>query len=131
MPQKYISGVPYPFSAANGGLELLFQRGGSIANPSGITAAVNIVVWRAPIACTVTNVRGFRKGGTGATINAQKNGSSTHLSSALSLTSANTWMDGGAVQNTSYAIGDYLEIMLVTETGSPTEIDIAIDFIVN
>src|SRR5690349_16850374 len=123
---KIISGVPYPFSVANGGIHLLAPVGGSIVNPSGITSAVNIVVCRFKIACTVTNVQAFRKGGTGATINAQKNGSLTHLSSALSLTSANTWMDGGTVQNTSYAIDDYLEIMLVSVSGAPTEIDILV-----
>lgn len=103
----------------------IISRGGSILDPAG---ARNIVVWRAPYACTVTNVRGFRKGGTGATINSQRNGTSTHLASALSLSSASTWADGGAVQNTAYAAGDYLEIMLVTITGAVTEIDIQVDF---
>lgn len=101
-------------------------RGGSILTPSG---AINIVVWRAPYACTVTNVRGFRKGGTGATVNARRNGGGTnHLSSDLSLTSANTWMTGVAPQDTAYSTGDYLEIMLTSISGSPTEIDIQVDF---
>jgi len=81
-------------------------------------AALNIIVWRAPFACTVTNVRGYRVGGTGATINARRNGTLNHLASALSVSSADTWMDGGAVSNTAYAAGDKLEIMIVTTTGT-------------
>ena len=102
-------------------------RGAEIYNPSGIVQADNIICWRAPYACTVTNVRGYRVGGTGATVNARKNGASNHLASALSLTSADTWQDGGAVQNTSYAAGDKMEIMLVSVSGSPTQIMIQID----
>jgi hypothetical protein len=100
-------------------------RGGSVLSPTG---AVNVYVWRAPYACSVTNVRGIRRGGTGATINARRNGSSNHLASALSVTSVDTWMDGGTVQNTAYAAGDILEIMVVTVAGSPTEVGIQVDF---
>ena len=104
-----------------------FTKGGSFLDPSG---ARNVVIWRAPYACTVTNVRGFRVGGTGATINARLNGASNHLASALSLTSAGAWMDGGAVQNIDYAVGDRVELMVVTVAGSPTEITIEVDFTV-
>jgi len=103
----------------------VFGRGGTVLNPSG---AINIIVWRAPFACTVTNVRGYRVNGTGATINARRNGTSNHLASALSLTSADTWQDGGSVQNTAYAAGDKLEIMIVSVAGSPTQIAIQVDF---
>lgn len=102
-----------------------FSAGGTLLDP---TALRNVIIWRAPFPCTVTNVRGYRVGGTGATINARLNGASNHLASALSLTSADTWMDGGAVQNTAYAAGDKLEIMLVTVSGTPTEIAIQVDF---
>ena len=90
--------------------------------------AKNIIVWRAPFACTVTAVKGYRAGGTGATINARLNGASNHLASNLSLTSADTWMDGGGVQNTAYAIGDKLEIMIVSVAGSPDQVAIQVDF---
>lgn len=105
-----------------------FLKGGTLLQTSGITTTANIIVWRAPFACTVTNVRGYRVGGSGATINARLNGASNHLSSALSLSSADTWLDGGAVQNTAYAAGDKLEIMLVSVTGSPTQISILVEF---
>jgi hypothetical protein len=113
---------------ASNALGNLKTKGNGVYNPSGITVAVNMIAWRAPYACTVTNVRGYRVGGTGATINARLNGASNHLSSALSVSSADTWMDGGAVQNTVYAAGDKLEVMLVTVTGSPTQILIQVDF---
>lgn len=104
------------------------SKGGSIINSAGITTG-NIAVWRAPYACTVTNVYGFRVGGTGATVNARKNGTSNHLASAVSLSSASTWTDGGTVQNTSYAAGDSLEIMVVSVTGTVTMLGIQVDFV--
>ena len=107
----------------------ILSRGGTMVNPNGITAAINIIVWRAPFACTVTALKGYRVGGTGATINARKNGASDHLASALSLSSADVWVDGGSVQNTSYAEGDKMEIMIVSVTGSPTQIAIQVDLV--
>ena len=100
-----------------------FARGGTVLSP----IAQNIIVWQARFPCTVTQVRGYRVGGTGATINARRNGASNHLSSALSLTSADTWMDGGAVQNTAYVADDKLEIMVVSVTGSPTQVGIQVN----
>lgn len=104
----------------------LFSRGETVLSPSG---AINVIVWEAPFACTVKTVKGYRVGGTGATINARLNGSSNHLASALSLTSADTWMDGGAVQNTVYAAGDKMEIMVVTVAGSPDQVAVQVNFV--
>jgi len=102
---------------------MIFTRGGTVLSPS----VANIIVWRAPFACTVTNVRGYRVGGTGATINARRNGTSNHLSSALSVTSTDTWMDGGAVQNTAYVAGDKMEIMIASVSGSPAQVAVQVD----
>lgn len=104
---------------------LPFARGGTILTPTG---AVNVIVWRAPFACTVTAVKGYTSGATGSTVNARLNGTSTHLASDLTLSSLDTWMDGGAVQNTAYAIGDKLEIMLTGLGGSPTEIAVQVEY---
>jgi hypothetical protein len=101
-----------------------FSRGGTVLSPTGTVA---VVVWRAPFACTVTAVKGYRTGGTGATINARARGTDTHLSSDLSLTSADTWMDGGAVQNTGYSAGDKMEILVQSVAGSPTQIAVQVD----
>ena len=102
-------------------------QGGTIINPTG---AINVIVWYAPYVCTVTNVRGYRIGGTAAIINARKNGTSNHLATALSLSSADTWMDGSTVEPTTatYAIGDKLEIMVISQTGNPTQVSIQVDF---
>ena len=100
------------------------SRGGVVLVP---TAAINVVVWRALFACTVTNVRGYRVGGTGATINARKNSSLSHLASALSLTSADEWLDGSTPQNTAYAVGDKMEIQIISLVGDPTQIAIQLD----
>lgn len=99
------------------------SRGGTVLSP----VAQNINVWEARDSFTVTNVRARRTGGTGATVNARKNGSLNHLSSNLSLTTTN-YTDGGAVQNTAYVAGDNLQIMIVSVTGAPTEIIIQVDF---
>jgi len=108
---------------------LSFSRGGTLVNTVDFLAAINTVVWYATCACTVTNVRGYRVGGTGATVNARRNGADNHLASAVSLTNADTWYDGGAVQNTAYVAGDKLEIMIVGVTGDITQIAIQVDFV--
>lgn len=87
----------------------------------------DVTIWRAPFACTVTNVRGYRKGGSAATINARRNGTSEHLSSDLSLGTPDVWADGGAVQNTAYVAGDSLEFRRKSATGKPA-ITIQVDF---
>lgn len=106
-----------------------FSRGGTVFASGGITSGANIIVWRAPYSCTVTNVRGFRVGGTGATVNGRLNGTSTFLSSDLSLTSADSWLDGGTVQNAAIVAGDEVEIQVVTVSGSPTQVAVQIDLI--
>jgi hypothetical protein len=103
---------------------IAFSRGGTILNP---VAATWVNVWRAPFACTVTAVKALRVGGSAMTANARKNGTSNHLASAVSVGSADTWTDGGAVQNTAYAAGDRLEIAVVTHTGA-TQAAIQVDY---
>lgn len=98
--------------------------GGAILDPAG---ARDVVTWRAPYACTVTNVRGYRVGGTGTTINARRNGVDEHLAGDLSLGSADAWADGGAVQNTAYVAGDKLEIRLKSITGAVTQVNVQVD----
>lgn len=121
-PQAFV--LASTFSQDTGQPLVNFNRGGVLHNPNGIAATVNLISWLADRACRVVAVKGYRVGGTSASINARKNGSSNHLATALSLTSANTWMDGGAVQNTDYAAGDKMEVMLTAVAGSPTQIGV-------
>ncbi len=90
---------------------------------------INLVVWYAPFACTVTHVRGYRVGGSAAGINARRNHSGylNHLSSTLAL-AEDVWTDDSGVQNTSYAIGDWLEVMIVSQTGNPTQVVVQVEF---
>ncbi|MFF7308161.1 hypothetical protein [Streptomyces sp. NPDC008137] len=94
-----------------------------ITAPAG---AVSYMVWRAPKACTVVAVRGYRVGGTGATINAQR-GASDLLATDLSLSTAATWLSGPSVQNASFAAGDSLTVAIRSVTGSPTAVTIQVD----
>lgn len=90
------------------------------------TGAVTYTVWRAPKACTVVAVRGYRVGGTGTTINAEKNASDL-LATDLSLSTAATWLSGPSVQNAAMAAGDSLTIAIRGVTGTPTAITIQVD----
>ena len=110
------------------GSDLVISRGGTLYNSAGLSAGDNIVVWRLPFSATVSKVYGLRNGGTGATINAG-DGTLDFLASDLSLDSADTWMDGGAVQNTSLAAGDLLEMKVVTVAGSPVYISVQVDLV--
>jgi hypothetical protein len=122
---KVLSAVAYKISPITANPISSIITNGGIVESGG--SAVNRMTFIAPYACTLTAVKGFRNGGTGATINARKNGTSNFLSSALSLTSADTVMDGGSVQNTSLAAGDYVELMWVSFAGAPTYVTIQIN----
>lgn len=100
------------------------SKGGTHLDP----VVKNIIVWRAPFACTVTNVRGYRVGGTGATINARKNGSLNLLAADLSLVTPDVWAVGAAPQNTAFVAGDKLEIMIVSVTATPSQVAVQVDF---
>jgi hypothetical protein len=91
---------------------------------------VTIPAWVAPFPCTVTSIKGYRVGGTGATVNAYRNTTGSPLRSAnLSLTSANAWMDGGAVQNTAFnGTTDGLLIGVITVVGAVTQVSVLIGF---
>ena len=113
------------------GLTPAFSKGATIVNSTGVSAQ-NIIVWRAPFPCTVLALKGWRTAGTGATVNAGKGTvgtpTNTILSSPLSLTSADTWIDGGSIQNTTFSAGDPLIITINSVAGSPTEVSVQIDF---
>lgn len=97
-------------------------------NLSG-TVAAQKVVWRAPYACKVSAVRGYRVAGTGAVVKAIKN--ATDLTSAnLSLTSADTWMTGtlsSTAATLKLAAGDTLKLEIVSVAGAPTDVVVQVD----
>lgn len=90
-------------------------------------AAGTHVLWRAPVACKVTAVRAYRLGGTGATVNAQKNGGNL-LAADLSVTAAATWASASPTAAVGkLAAGDTLAAVVVTAGGAPTDLTIQID----
>jgi hypothetical protein len=95
-----------------------FTIGGVILNPTG---ARDVVVWTAPYACTVTSVRGYRRGGSAASVNARRNASQL-LAADLSIPTEDTWAVNSSPQNADVAEGDTIEIQLVSVTGSVTDI---------
>ncbi|MEV4974456.1 right-handed parallel beta-helix repeat-containing protein [Streptomyces scopuliridis] len=94
-----------------------------ITAPGGASA---YVIWRAPKACTVTAVRGYRVGGTGASINAQKNAADL-LATDLSLSTPATWLSGPSVQNATFNAGDTLSVAVRSVTGSPAAVTVQVD----
>jgi hypothetical protein len=98
--------------------------GGVVVNP---ISAITPVIWRAPYACTVTHVRGYFDGGTDATINANNAGAAL-LAASLVMAVADTWTDGGAVQNTAVLAGNAIQLNFVGFTGSPNYVAIQVDF---
>lgn len=90
-------------------------------------AASSPVIWRAPFACTVTHVRGYVDGATGSVINATHGGLAL-LTANLTLGVLDTWIDGGAVQNTAVVAGDSIGINLVSVLGAPTYVAIQVEF---
>lgn len=90
------------------------------------TGALSYVIWRAPAACTVTAVRGYRSGGTGATVNATKGGADL-LTADLSLSTADTWLAGATLQNTTVAAGDAIAVAVRSASGTPTAVTVQID----
>lgn len=102
---------------------LIESKGGVILDPSG---ARDVVVWRAPFACTATAVRAYTTGGTSANVNARKNGTSALLASDLTA-NAGTWTSNTTLQNASFVAGDSLEIRLISLSGSPTAVAIQVE----
>lgn len=102
-----------------------FSKGGSIISPA---TSINVTLWQAPYACTVAGVRGYLEGSdSAATINARRNGVDAHLAVDLSL-AEQTWTEAPAVQNTTYAIDDWLEIQIINVTDA-TLVAIQVDFV--
>jgi hypothetical protein len=78
-------------------------------------------------AATVTGVRAFRVGGTGATINARAD-DNTLLPVDLSVASASTWMSVPSLQNTAVAAGTSLQVEITGVTGIVTYVLVQIDY---
>lgn len=104
-----------------------FSRGAGVSDP----AADDILVWRAPYACTLTNIRAYQDTGTGTEVNAFKGSlaSPTLFRAAnYAIAVADTVEDAGSLQNTSVAAGDKVYIRIASVSGSPNEVIVQLDF---
>jgi hypothetical protein len=90
--------------------------------------AVLRAVLRAPRALTVSAVRGFRVGGTAASVNARNGATNKILAVDLSLATASTWTSSTTVQNATLAAGDYLQMEVTGVTGTLTYLVVQVDY---
>lgn len=110
----------------------VFSKGGTIADFSNlISTSASYFVWRAPYSASVVALFGRRETGSATTaINARRSSSAgyaLHTASNLVLGSDNTWTQANSVQNTTYAGGDSLEIII---SGSNNrQVAVQVDFI--
>lgn len=90
-------------------------------------AVASYTIWQAPKPVTILGVRGFRNGGTGATINARVNALDL-LANDMSLATADTWQSSGIVQNTAMAAGASLSVAIRSLGGTPNYITFQVDY---
>jgi hypothetical protein len=100
----------------------MIRSGGNVPAP---VAAKNWHVFRAPVAMTIDAIYAIHVAGTNCTVNVRKNGSSALRSSDYTTTTS--WASFGSLQNNTLAAGDYLEIQIVTVTGSVEQVAIQIE----
>lgn len=110
----------------------VFSKGGTIADYSNLIAiSASYFIWRAPYSASVVALYGLRDTGSATTaVNARRSSSAgyaLHTASNIILTSDNTWTRANAVQNTAYAPGDSLEI--IVSGSNNRQVAVQIDFI--
>lgn len=81
-----------------------------------------------PTAATVTAVKGFRVGGSGASFNARNGATNKLLSTDMSLGTASSWTTGTGLQNTAISAGGYLQVEVTGVTGTPTYIAVIVEY---
>jgi hypothetical protein len=119
--------VPQELEASGG-----FRRGANVNTPLGIITATDGVLDQVEIPCRAWRIRAMRRGGgaSASTVNVRRNGGGTpHLSTAITLTAADTWYTALVDQDAAYAAGDWPEARLLTVAGSPTQVVVLVDFL--
>jgi hypothetical protein len=90
-------------------------------------SASEFILWRAPAKAQITAIFACRQGGIGVTINARKMGGDNHLAHDLSLSTVDSWLDGGPVINAQYNAGDTLVAVITNVAGEPDAVTIQIE----
>lgn len=101
----------------------------SVTIPVLSPTAGAMVAWRAPFAAQLLGLQAYRAGGSGASVNARKNGVDNHLTTDLSVSVADAWVAAGTLQLTNYAAGDTLEVLFTAVNGSPTQLVVQLEFV--
>lgn len=110
----------------------VFSKGGTIADFTNLIAtSASYYVWRAPYSASVVALYGRREaGGATTAVNARRSSSAgylLHTASNLVLGTDQFWSRANSVQNTAYAPGDSLEIII---SGSDNkQVAVQVDFI--
>lgn len=116
----YLHVCTAPNSWKKAALDTTFTQGGTITGAGGgePMPATGVVVWRAPFACKVKAVYGFRHGGNTALINARRKtrtGTDTDIVPGnFNLASGNEWMNCPITPDITFAADDALEIVVLT-----------------
>ena len=99
-------------------------------NLIGATGAFTLMMWQAPMNCTLTGLFGYVTTTSGSTINALHNSSSI-LSSDYTLTATNTWLSATGLSATPiyFAENDTLTFKWNSVVGNPIQILIQANFI--
>jgi len=103
---------------------------GAFFDDNGSTLATGVrPIWRAPFACTVTQVRAYVDTGTTTVVNACKDATGTNnfCSADITIDPADAWEAGTVNQNQSVASGDTVGVEIVT-AGTATQLTIQIEF---
>lgn len=98
----------------------------SVVKEINSPTAIDHVAWRAPYNCTVRGVYAYRVGGTGATVNALVDAANL-LPSDINLSTANAWVTGTPLQNTTVTAGQSIILSVRSVAGSPTAVTIQVD----
>ena len=123
-------------SWAPGATSVIFSRGGTFYDPYGLSGngafSQSVIIWRAPFVCTATAIYGYQVANTLSTtssLTAWHNGA-TMLTAPIAVTASNVWVahSASALISTSFAIGDRLQITLLTCSFGTTQSAVQIDF---
>lgn len=125
LAQYYRAVVNMPFAAggsSGSSVSGIESKSAAVLSPTG---AVDVIIWRAPFACTVTKIQAYTVGGTSTNVNALKNASALLASDLVS--TAGSWVSTTTIQNASVSINDSITLQIISVSGTPTATTIQIE----
>jgi hypothetical protein len=104
-----------------------FTQNIAISSP----AVGNFSIFRCNANCTLGKIFVLKKGGASLSFNARKNKTSTHIATNAVINTDDNFVDVGTLQNTTYQLGDELEIQILGTSGTIDYISIQAEFTLN